>query len=1593
MKSFLKQWKTVLFAFCYVLLGTTPVWADDTEIYFGSNTSGVKNNILFVIDTSGSMAGTDSDSVSRIDELKAAFKTLLTGLDNVNVGLMRFSNPGGPILYPVTDINKDLSAVSLGSGSINKPVAFMNDDGYDFNTHSNIQLGTPQLELGALADYSNLFAGSVPVTIAANADDAETRIDAACTTGCTNTGRTTLSIPSLNATGTQQQVVGIRFAGVAIPAGATITSAYLEFIVNSTGGTFPMNAQIWGEQVSGGVFATTSPNTPSARYAVSTNLTTTSPVVWTMTAAPGVGSTAQTPELATIVQQIVGNAGWASGNAMTFFFKRPASSVALGFVSLRSRDNAGTPRPKLIVNYTTGSAYTGSVTTAVRFTNVNVPRGATVNSAHLEFVAGTALSGTAQLGITAELTGNSAALVATPGNINSRTTSSTQIDWTITDPWVSGDTYSSPELKTLVQEIVNQPGASGWCGGNTVTFLLKGLAGRRLALALESGSDVAPKLVLDYDVASVPTDGSSCRQSSFVRQINGANDDGEENKTTHDVNLIRTSLDMSSRSGTGLTVGLRFNNIRIPKSAKIQSAYLVFHSAENDATALSLSIYGEDTGNSAAFVSLANNLSSRMTVGPVSWPSVSSWVNGGTYNAPDNTPDISSIIQTIVNRSDWASGNSLSLVIDGASTANRRRATSYNGNTGDAPKLIVNYADDGSSSGIYTVREKLLEIVDSLSPSGNTPLQDTFYEAVQYFRGQAVDYGKVRGAGPYSYTRVSHPDSLVPSSYTSITPAGCTDSSSAACAAETINGAAVYKSPITYACQANHIVLLTDGQPNSDHSTAKIHALPDFPTAACSYAGGGECMPELGTWVSTTADMSSTGAGSQNLSGVQNVIVDTIAFYQDAGGNAFLQAISDNAGGRNDLATSSAELLAALEAVSKPPLSENTSFVAAGAAVNAFNRTLSRDDLYFSVFKPERTPKWAGNLKKYKLAFDSSGNPEVQGVGGVAAVDPVSGFFADGSQSFWSAAADGPNVKKGGAGALITDYRTRNLYTNVGTSTTLSDDENALVSTNALLTKALFGATAYTPAEFTDLVDWARGKNVKNDVDPTGTDTRFVFADPLHSRPVAITYYGPETAPDITVFVASNGGALHAIDDKTGEELFAFVPTDLLPLQKTLYENVADTGHPSGLDGSITTWVIDPDGDGLVLKSDGSPQSGNRVILIVGMRRGGKNYYALDVTDRSHPKLLWTIRGGDTGFGSLGETWSQPEKARIQLDTDTSPRRVLIFGGGYDPQQDTVTTRTTDSQGNSIYIVDLLTGALVWNGGSSASYTTNFADMHYGIPAQVASADVTGDGLADFFFVGDMGGQVWRFDIHNGQAATNLITGGVIADLGVASGSNIAANNRRFYHTPTLFAGSSGGVAYLGVGIGSGWRAHPLSVDTTDRFYVVKQSSIFSAPATYTKIRESDLYDATDNTIGEGSVTDQAGAKTTLATKSGWFLTLPNSGEKVLSTPLVINGVVSFDTYEPNAQLAVDPCTPQTGTNRSYSVFAKDATPAHDPNADGFKKDDRSLVLNVPGIVDGPKLVCTDKGCAQNEGTKTTKANVGDDKNFKRIYWYENPQR
>src|SRR5688572_15627814 len=788
---------------------------------------------------------------------------------------------------------------------------------------------------------------------------------------------------------------------------------------------------------------------------------------------------------------------------------------------------------------------------------------------------------------------------------------------------------------------------------------------------------------------------------------------------------------------------------------------------------------------------------------------------------------------------------------------------------------------------------------NGFSPNTATMLAETLYEAKQYWSGGAVWAG---GSGDAAARSGSN-----------------------------------YISPISHQCQRNFTVVLTDGRPTYDSEAdttiqngSHLGRACDLPNPGDSGISGdatdGRCLDDLAGWMRNN-DLSSAQTGMQNSA------VYTIGF--GAPGLDFLEDVAAEGGGTHFEAANSSDLQEIFDTITGDALNVSTTFTSGAVSVNAFNRTFSRDEVYFSVFAPQDKYRWDGNIKKYKIAVvDSDGSgplpPKYVFRGSTSStdvVDPATGFFRDTARSYWTTSGDdGAIVTMGGAAEKLPAYTSRTIYTHLTTNPQggTGTNRNLVAITDATVTDTILGTSASSPTR-DEVLDFARSREEKR------------MGDPMHSSPIAVTYGGTAASPIDVVYAATNDGYVHAIDASTGVEKWAFIPQQMLSRLKTLMDNPTITSRASyGIDGDLRVLIFDQDQDGVI-------ETGDKVYLYFGMRRGGQHYYALDVTDRDNPKMLFKI-GPGTGTADLpgiGETWSPPTITRMLVGTGSAQngqRLVLVFGGGYSANQENA-NQTNDTEGHRIFIVDAKSGVRLWHGGANTGVVgtglEEFANMTHSIPGGIVVQDLNGDLFADRMYAADTGGRIWRFDVFNGNAATDLVTGGVFAALGqggVAS-PNIV-HTRRFYYAPDVTLVTSRGAApYFNIAIGSGYRGHPLHRDTIDRFYSLRDHSPFLKR---TQAEYNSLTAITDDTATLRDITANPTSSVVASTDVGWKLRLeasPASGEKIISPVVSGGGDVLFSTYTPLDPSAAEPCR-SLNRNRVCHLKLANGRPARDMNGD-----------------------------------------------------------
>ncbi len=172
---------------------------------------------------------------------------------------------------------------------------------------------------------------------------------------------------------------------------------------------------------------------------------------------------------------------------------------------------------------------------------------------------------------------------------------------------------------------------------------------------------------------------------SISRTVSLRVDDANEERDG-DMSLNSSTLYFSySRPYTGM----RFQDIQIPEGATIQSATIRFRAASNDYSNSNLTISAEAADNPNGFSNDDDNISDRYDSGnTVSWNGVANF----NYNWTYYTPDISLILQNLVNRTGWESGNNMAIIVRRSTGTRRVRSRNYSSSR--APRLDITYVEE-----------------------------------------------------------------------------------------------------------------------------------------------------------------------------------------------------------------------------------------------------------------------------------------------------------------------------------------------------------------------------------------------------------------------------------------------------------------------------------------------------------------------------------------------------------------------------------------------------------------------------------------------------------------------------------------------------------------------------------------------------------------------------------------------------------------------------------------------------------------------------------------------------------------------------------
>jgi hypothetical protein len=649
-------------------------------------------------------------------------------------------------------------------------------------------------------------SGTVQVRVAAGADDAEESASGAMAVGSSDLE---LVFDLSN------QFVGLRFNAVAIPRGATINSASVQFQVDeATSGATSLTIQ--GQAADNATaFSGTAKISTRTRTASAVSW---SPVAWVAVGQAGAGQ--QTPSIASVIQEIVNRPGWRSGNSLALIITGTGRRVAEAFEGLPTAapllrvqystgpntaptatnvSISGTPQVGQVLtgNYTysdadgdvegtssyrwlrDGTPISGAAARSytlvaadqgalIRFEVTPVAAtgaspGAPVQSAAVGPVAAptpnsaptasnVTISGTAEVGQV--LTGNYTYSDAN-GDVEGTSTyrwlrdeaeiggatarsytlvaadQGAMIVFEVTPVAATGASPGAPVQSAAVGPVAapnNAPVASNVTISGTpeVAQVLTGnytysdangdIEGTSTYRWLRAGAPITGATertytlvaadqgaLIRFEVTPVAATGTSPGapvQSPAVGPVAGttgsgvvqvrvaARADDAEESATGSVSTGSSDLELVFDGGDQL-VGLRFNAVAIPPGATITTAFVQFQVDQASSGATSLTIHGQAADNAAVFSGSTGKISTRSrTASAVSW-APAPWTVVGQAGADQQTPSIASLIQEIVNRPGWSSGNSLAIIITGTGA---RVAEAFDGLPTGAPLLRVEYS-------------------------------------------------------------------------------------------------------------------------------------------------------------------------------------------------------------------------------------------------------------------------------------------------------------------------------------------------------------------------------------------------------------------------------------------------------------------------------------------------------------------------------------------------------------------------------------------------------------------------------------------------------------------------------------------------------------------------------------------------------------------------------------------------------------------------------------------------------------------------------------------------------------------------------------
>lgn len=775
----------------------------------------------------------------------------------------------------------------------------------------------------------------------------------------------------------------------------------------------------------------------------------------------------------------------------------------------------------------------------------------------------------------------------------------------------------------------------------------------------------------------------------------------------------------------------------------------------------------------------------------------------------------------------------------------------------------------------------VLAAISALTDQTWTPLAETLFEMNRYWAGETSYYKKTKNL---------------------------------------TNG--VYTSPIRYRCQKNFNIVITDGEATQDDELpGNGSSYPKITYGAWSATGVDQPSLSFGICTTTTTaingniscpaklegatvardlgnsgnrvsavrdvsallfdrDMKYKTAGTDDGGGnwddplfkKQNVQTYTVGFDVD---NDVLQATAIVGKGDYYRATDEATLAAALKtAVSSIVNSMST---AGGLAVKGDSIT-SNNYIFQPIFDPNG---WYGELRCYLNT----------------------GSFANGLGTPCT------NSK-----ATIPSAASRTIYT----GTVAADATSAGGTTSAfqfntsnisLLSTAQQNALGVTSTDRQNLVNFLRGSDINGfRLRPNGR-----LGDSIDAQPLVIgapagqsidADYASFAAANVNrglVLLGANDGMMHTFRMSDLSEIYAYIPSPVYPnlavLDDVSYGLSVTSPHAYHVNGAAR-------------KADIKVNNAWMTLAVSGLAQGGQGYFALDVTNDSKASAASTLQWEwtDINDARMGYSFGAPIIYNVRTSA-TTVEPAVIFSNGYENTFDDTASGglKAASKSSVLYILNAKTGKRM----ASITVPSSLTQPSEGLSAPVG-VDVGQDGVLDYVYAGDVNGNLWRFDLTKAGPSNFFVQPNPI--FKTASGQPIINRPAVMPVTRSSDNAPLGNLVYFGTG--------KLLVDddrsdqTVQSFYAVLDDM---SPTTSTRTR-ADLQQRTvtasavisTNGYRSGayrqiSSTPTLDLRSPTNTVKGWYLDLPLSTERVVTSPVLMSDRVVFGTGIPKV---TDPCVP-----------------------------------------------------------------------------------